>query len=160
MEALQIETLISPRNPQFMSCFISSKLRPNPNYFSFYPHLRAFFSAASNPVSTLRSRAVGVRVGLSDAQLKQNWLASLSCPFPQRTSTSTTSTAPYLGDGESSGSNAGSNWVIGVDPDTSGALALLKGDDSPDSVQVILLLFFLYVWHLALAVAGLRVFGF
>lgn len=32
--------------------------------------------------------------------------------------------------------NVGSNWVIGVDPDVSGALALLKIDESGCSAQV------------------------
>lgn len=84
-----------------------------------------------------------VRVGLSDAQLKENWLASLSCPFPQGEGTSTaTATATYFGNGEPDRvTNAGSDWVLGVDPDTSGALAILKGDDFTSPAQVIVINF-------------------
>lgn len=50
--------------------------------------------------------------GILEAQLKMDWLESLSCPFP--------CTKPL-----------NSGWVIGVDPDTSGALALLKPNQPP-----------------------------
>ncbi|CAI9106166.1 OLC1v1005246C1 [Oldenlandia corymbosa var. corymbosa] len=46
------------------------------------------------------------------AQNKENWLDSLSCPFPNVHK------------------DVGDEWVIGVDPDASGALALLKPDHS------------------------------
>ncbi|XP_047251526.1 Holliday junction resolvase MOC1, chloroplastic isoform X2 [Capsicum annuum] len=50
--------------------------------------------------------------GILENQLKMDWLESLSCPFP------------YTKD-------LNNGWVIGVDPDTSGALALLKPDQPP-----------------------------
>ncbi|KAM3397959.1 Holliday junction resolvase MOC1, chloroplastic isoform X1 [Capsicum galapagoense] len=50
--------------------------------------------------------------GILENQLKMDWLESLSCPFP------------YTKD-------LYNGWVIGVDPDTSGALALLKPDQPP-----------------------------
>lgn len=49
------------------------------------------------------------------AELKENWLDALSCPFPHE--------------------KHSPEWVIGVDPDVSGAFALLKPDHS---AQVIL----------------------
>ncbi|XP_016505200.1 Holliday junction resolvase MOC1, chloroplastic-like [Nicotiana tabacum] len=51
--------------------------------------------------------------GILEAQLKMDWLESLSCPFQ------------YTKDLNNAG------WVIGVDPDTSGALALLKPNQPP-----------------------------
>lgn len=150
MEALQIR--IRTQHQQSMNSF-SSKLRPNPRSF-FYAHLRAFcaspqpspssiihsFSAPTSPICPLR-RDVSVRVGLSDAQLKENWIASLSCPFPLAEATAT-ATATCFGNGESDRvNNAGSDWVLGVDPDTSGALAILKSDDFASSAQVIVIKF-------------------
>ncbi|XP_048235093.1 Holliday junction resolvase MOC1, chloroplastic isoform X4 [Ricinus communis] len=88
-------------------------------------------SCSSNSATSSRN---SVRVKDSEAevarQLKENWLHSLSCPFNQTESSASKgvdSTAP---------SNVGSNWVIGIDPDLSGALALLKIDDSGCSAQV------------------------
>ncbi|XP_016490038.1 Holliday junction resolvase MOC1, chloroplastic [Nicotiana tabacum] len=51
--------------------------------------------------------------GIVEAQLKMDWLDSLSCPFQ------------YTKDLNNAG------WIIGVDPDTSGALALLKPNQPP-----------------------------
>lgn len=67
--------------------------------------------------SRTNSRA---RVKVSDAQLKDNWLSSLSCPIPPK--------MDPLHDG--------SDWVIGIDPDVSGALALLRTDRVGCSAQV------------------------
>ncbi|XP_030458526.1 Holliday junction resolvase MOC1, chloroplastic-like [Syzygium oleosum] len=61
----------------------------------------------------------------ADAQLKQRWLDSLTCPV-----------AASSGQGDCDGSGSGSDWVIGIDPDLSGALALLKPDESGFSAQV------------------------
>lgn len=62
------------------------------------------------------------------AQLKQNWIDSLSCPFPV--------------DGDNIGSDSGGlDWVLGIDPDTSGALALLKPSDSGCTAQVCVMSF-------------------
>ncbi|KAF3454039.1 hypothetical protein FNV43_RR04486 [Rhamnella rubrinervis] len=129
---------------------LSSKLRPNPTSSFFYAHLRAFCASPPppSPSSVIHSpsatralicpplrRDVRVRVGLSDAQLKENWLASLSCPFPLAEGIAT-ATATYFGNGESDRvNNAASEWVLGVDPDT-GAFSILKGDDFATSAQV------------------------
>ncbi|XP_004228506.3 Holliday junction resolvase MOC1, chloroplastic [Solanum lycopersicum] len=66
------------------------------------------------PAISPRNGVVKARVskGILEAQLKMDWLESLSCPFP--------CTKPM-----------DSGWVIGVDPDTSGALALLKPNQTP-----------------------------
>ncbi|KAI6685427.1 hypothetical protein NL676_031340 [Syzygium grande] len=61
----------------------------------------------------------------ADAQLKQRWLDSLTCPV-----------AASSGQVDCDGSGSGSDWVIGIDPDLSGALALLKSDESGFSAQV------------------------
>lgn len=58
---------------------------------------------------TLRRKGNKVR---SQAQIRENWLDSLSCPFPN------------------ANKDAVSEWVIGIDPDVSGALALLKPDQT------------------------------
>nr|GMD24456.1 Holliday junction resolvase MOC1, chloroplastic-like isoform X1 [Ipomoea batatas] len=47
---------------------------------------------------------------IQKAELKENWLNAISCPFPHE--------------------KPSPEWVIGVDPDVSGALALLKPDQS------------------------------
>ncbi|XP_039004840.1 Holliday junction resolvase MOC1, chloroplastic-like [Hibiscus syriacus] len=57
---------------------------------------------------------------LSAAPLEAGWLDSLSCPPAE----------------DPSRTNADSTWVIGIDPDLSGALALLKTDSSGCSAQV------------------------
>ncbi|KAJ6964756.1 hypothetical protein NC652_002862 [Populus alba x Populus x berolinensis] len=64
------------------------------------------------------------------AQLKQNWLDSLTFPLPDETETTN------LGGDDLTRNNAGTIWVIGIDPDVSGALALLKIDESGCSAQV------------------------
>lgn len=61
----------------------------------------------------------------ADAQLKQRWLDSLTCPV-----------AASSGQVGCDGGGLGSDWVIGIDPDLSGALALLKPDESGFSAQV------------------------
>ncbi|XP_058079027.1 Holliday junction resolvase MOC1, chloroplastic isoform X1 [Magnolia sinica] len=71
------------------------------------------------------------RLPVSNSQLKEKWLDSLSCPFVERDGD--------LGiDGVvTPGSDVGPEWVVGIDPDVSGALALLKVDgDSGVSAQV------------------------
>eukprot|EP00268_Persea_americana_P060725 TRINITY_DN7605_c0_g1_i2.p1 TRINITY_DN7605_c0_g1~~TRINITY_DN7605_c0_g1_i2.p1 ORF type:complete len:266 (+),score=55.37 TRINITY_DN7605_c0_g1_i2:158-955(+) len=71
--------------------------------------------------------SVGVRV--SGSQLKENWLDSLSCPLMEKGS--------HLGfDGDEADSAAASECVIGIDPDISGALAVLKGNGVGFSAQV------------------------
>ncbi|KAK2977539.1 hypothetical protein RJ640_018181 [Escallonia rubra] len=71
------------------------------------------------------------RAKASDAQLKETWLDSLTYPLPVKPVTFSGGTE------EPPPSNSGSKWVIGVDPDACGALALLKTDeDSCCSAQI------------------------
>jgi hypothetical protein len=74
--------------------------------------------------------AARVRVSSStDSVPKDSWLASLSCPLPRKHEPDLDS---HSGSGEVvAGSGSGSEWIIGVDPDVSGALALLRPDKSP-----------------------------
>ncbi|XP_039024138.1 Holliday junction resolvase MOC1, chloroplastic-like isoform X2 [Hibiscus syriacus] len=80
------------------------------------------FSSSSRlvPLSSSSSSTTKNNLKLSSAPLKAGWLDSLSCP-PDEDPTRT---------------NADSTWVIGIDPDLSGALALLKTDSFGCSTQV------------------------
>ncbi|OMO89092.1 hypothetical protein CCACVL1_08024 [Corchorus capsularis] len=106
---------------QYMNS-LSSKLKP---LFSSSSSSRAIvhFSSFSVPLTpSAPKRRVRARnsVRLSAdvaAALKEEWLDSLSCPLPESQDDPTQI-------------NADINWVIGVDPDLSGALALLKPDPS------------------------------
>ncbi|KAL5160073.1 Holliday junction resolvase MOC1, chloroplastic [Glycine soja] len=71
------------------------------------------------------------RVKASDTQFKENWLASLSNPFPEKTHL-------LNGEHEPTHQNDGSKWVLGIDPDVSGAVALLKTHGSVCSAQDVL----------------------
>ncbi|KAL0435311.1 UNVERIFIED_CONTAM: hypothetical protein Sradi_0239000 [Sesamum radiatum] len=63
------------------------------------------------------------KVSLDAHQLRLNWLDSLSCPLPENDENRDAK--------DSDCCSAVSDWVIGVDPDLSGALAVLKPDNSP-----------------------------
>lgn len=67
---------------------------------------------------------------ISQAQLRENWLDSLSCPFPQKIDYSNGNGSDLLNFHGNGSANLGPQWVIGVDPDASGAVALLKPDHS------------------------------
>ncbi|KAL4611454.1 hypothetical protein ACB092_08G124500 [Castanea dentata] len=144
MEALQFHFQISPHHHQqlnqpnfFMNSHsISSKLlKPTANHF--------FISTSSSLTSLTNSdhktpppktqkpalstnasrvRAVKTSQAHEHAQLKENWLDSLTCPLNANgASTPTNATA--------------SNWVIGVDPDIHGALALLNFNTLHSSIS-------------------------
>ncbi|CAL5428187.1 unnamed protein product [Camellia sinensis] len=137
MEALQIRRQPVPTDLHLMNS-ISGKFRATIGLTS--AKLRCF-CASSSPNSTstkqqlTRRKSVltsngKVRANASDAQLKENWLHSLSCPFPENL-------FPLNGEVVNiCQSNSDSNWVIGIDPDVSGALALLKTDHLGCSAQV------------------------
>ncbi|GMI81627.1 Monokaryotic Chloroplast 1 [Hibiscus trionum] len=90
---------------------LASKLN-KPLLFSSSSRLVPFSSS-----STARNNSLK----LSAAPLEAGWLDSLSCCPPADDPTRT---------------NADSTWVIGIDPDLSGAMALLKTDSSGCSAQV------------------------
>ncbi|RDX62969.1 Holliday junction resolvase MOC1, chloroplastic, partial [Mucuna pruriens] len=148
MESLQFTPQSHQPQPQhhFMNK-LSPKFKPTIS-FSFSIHIRAFCafssssssSSSSSPSPTLtqtqnlsdpqiivpdRKR----RVKASDAQFKENWLASLSYPFPEKTHL-------LNGEHDPTHQNDGSKWVLGIDPDVSGAVALLKTNGSVSSAQV------------------------
>lgn len=102
---------IHPQNNYIlMNTFISSKLTK----------FRGIYTC---PFAQNRRTSVVRAAKVCDAaQLKQNWLDSLT--FPPLHDLTTTQT------------NADSEWVLGVDPDLSGALAVLKTDQSGCSAQV------------------------
>lgn len=87
----------------------------------------------------------GVRVRLSDSEFRENWLSSLSSPL-----------AVKCGEMEDGGDAApgkiagGSGWVLGIDPDVRGALAVLKGDGPDISAQVAFLILFLLFFCLGM----------
>ncbi|KAL0389281.1 UNVERIFIED_CONTAM: Holliday junction resolvase MOC1, chloroplastic [Sesamum calycinum] len=63
------------------------------------------------------------KVSLDAHQLRLNWLNSLSCPLPENDENRDAK--------DSDCCSTVSDWVIGIDPDLSGALAVLKPDNSP-----------------------------
>lgn len=144
MEALQSHFQISSHHHQqlnqpnfFMNSHsLSSKLlKPTANHF--------FFSTSSSLKSLTNSdhktpppktqkpalstnasrvRAVKTSQAHEHAQLKEKWLDSLTCPLNANgASTPTNATA--------------SNWIIGVDPDIHGALALLNFNTLHSSIS-------------------------
>ncbi|XVE78982.1 hypothetical protein DITRI_Ditri14bG0021900 [Diplodiscus trichospermus] len=98
---------------------LSSKLVP---FFAFPLSL-----TPNLPLSSSTRRRVSatnsLKLSANAAALKEGWLDSLSCPSPD------TREDPIS-------TSSDSCWVIGVDPDLSGALALLKTDSSGCSAQV------------------------
>ncbi|KAJ6845797.1 uncharacterized protein M6B38_285710 [Iris pallida] len=82
--------------------------------FAASPPLRLKAGASGSPATLLRAPV---------SDLKVNWLDSLSCPFHD-------SGRREIEEREGFGTQSGSGWVIGIDPDASGALALLKDGDT------------------------------
>ncbi|KAH1067107.1 hypothetical protein J1N35_032094 [Gossypium stocksii] len=100
---------------------LSSKLY-KPLLFSSSSKLIPFSSSSLSSSSTRVSSSNSLK--LCAAPLEAGWLDSLSCPSPHTAADDPTRT------------NSDSPWVIGIDPDLSGALALLKCDSSGSSAQV------------------------
>ncbi|KAL1555174.1 Holliday junction resolvase MOC1, chloroplastic [Salvia divinorum] len=140
--------LTFPAKPQFlMSPSIAFRPAP-PLLFCFTPAASRFFanSASASATTTTpheletltvpetstskksrfdagtKSSARGKKVLIDAQQLKLNWLESLSCPKSENDGIQ----APN----DSEPGNADTRWVVGVDPDLSGALAVLKPDNS------------------------------
>lgn len=136
MESLQF----TPQSYQLQFHFMN-KLSPKFKATISSIHFRTFCDSSSSPSTTLtqtqnpsdpqiivpnRKRRVKAS---SDTQFKENWLASLSYPFPEKTHL-------LSGEHEPTHQNDGSKWVLGIDPDVSGAVALLKTHGSVCSAQV------------------------
>ena len=107
---------------------LSSKLKP---IISFRSFCASSLSQTQNPeiIVPVRKRRV-VSSSSSDAQLKDNWLASISYSSPVN------STHFLSEDQNLTPKIEGSKWFLGIDPDVSGAVALLKMHDSVCSAQV------------------------
>ncbi|KAG1338322.1 Holliday junction resolvase MOC1, chloroplastic [Cocos nucifera] len=103
-----------------ISANFPSKLRFTPAIFTslFSPSLVSKdihrLAPTANSSTCEGSSRVRARVAVPDSQLKEDWLSSLSFPFPD----------------EELRRGSGSEWVVGIDPDVHGALALLKADGS------------------------------
>ncbi|XWS73637.1 hypothetical protein CRYUN_Cryun02cG0145500 [Craigia yunnanensis] len=108
--------------PKSLLSSSSSKLIP---FSSFSLSLTQNHHPSSSTSRTRRRVSARNCLNLSaDAvTLKEGWLESLSCPLPDS------------GEGPTR-TNADSSWVIGIDPDLSGTLALLKTDSSGCSALV------------------------
>ncbi|KAL7151943.1 hypothetical protein ABFS83_04G065600 [Erythranthe nasuta] len=76
-----------------------------------------------SPNGSKRSSARDKKVNIDANQLRLNWLDSLSCPWPDSDKNRASE--------DSDSCNADSGWVVGIDPDLSGALAVIKPDNSP-----------------------------
>ncbi|XP_052197836.1 Holliday junction resolvase MOC1, chloroplastic [Diospyros lotus] len=132
METLQIQPPLQPANPYSMNS-IPSKFGSKLGFRC--PTIRRFCVVSSpNLAPTTAKERKGRRKSValesngrakakvSDAQLKENWLASLSCPLPDKLNGQDVLHVCSR--------NSDSPWIIGIDPDVSGALALLKTDGS------------------------------
>ncbi|KAM6576819.1 hypothetical protein CsatB_028656 [Cannabis sativa] len=134
--------------PFSVSPYFPSKFRLTTAWFSLSSHLTTFSpSSPTPPAHKIHCLATPlkptcppkprVKVKASEAELKENWLASLSCPLPRDFGTSHSEAKEEEEEGsDSDPRNAGSDWVIGIDPDLSGALAVLKSDDPECPAQV------------------------
>ncbi|XP_042380542.1 Holliday junction resolvase MOC1, chloroplastic-like isoform X1 [Zingiber officinale] len=81
--------------------------------------------------STVLAHSTRVRIGPTDAALlKEEWLDSLSFPFSERVR----QVVPAAEEEAESG-DCVAGWTVGIDPDGSGAVALLKPDASGYSAQ-------------------------
>ncbi|KAL2540948.1 hypothetical protein Adt_01926 [Abeliophyllum distichum] len=83
-------------------------------------------STSNSPPNCIRKVSTRASKIIDAQQLKLNWLDSLSCPFLDENENKCLKNSDFGNAGSES-----SGWVMGIDPDISGALALLKPDDSP-----------------------------
>lgn len=145
METFKIrpQILQSPK-PQFMNSLLP-RLKANFSLIPSISYLKPFCTTNSltSPHGLRRSScssdggtsrdSVKARATVAEAarRLKEDWLDSLSCPCPDNQTQ-----LSACGGADPVQNNVGPEWVIGIDPDISGALALLKIDESGCSAQV------------------------
>ncbi|KAH9790295.1 Holliday junction resolvase MOC1 [Citrus sinensis] len=98
-----------------MTTFVSSKIRTVCTY-PFAQHGRTLLVRAAAAGDTTKAAVA--------AQMKQNWLDSLTFP------------PLHVHDLTANQTNADSQWALGIDPDLSGALAVLKSDHNGCSAEV------------------------
>ncbi|XP_026424483.1 Holliday junction resolvase MOC1, chloroplastic-like [Papaver somniferum] len=122
VQIIPTQTLSSPT---FIMNKISATISTKIPIFSSKSRLFSDSSVDLNGTGNCRNRVLRVSSKVKDkvssAELKEKWLTSLSTP---------------LHDESESNDKRLVEWVIGVDPDVSGALALLRSDDFGCSVQV------------------------
>ncbi|PIN17475.1 hypothetical protein CDL12_09876 [Handroanthus impetiginosus] len=146
MEVIAAQNHQFPPKPQcLMTTPLSSKLSP-PLLLRLTPAACRLFATTSAATTTVgdpevvtiseplkpKPRPNGSRrgttrdkkVGLDVRQMKLNWLDSLSCPFPDNCRNRVSEVSEC--------GSVDSGWVLGVDPDISGALAVLKPDNSAE----------------------------
>ncbi|CAK9138810.1 unnamed protein product [Ilex paraguariensis] len=138
MEFLSLQHQPLSSDPNFMnpiSCKLTPTLRIISTKFRLFSTSSPNLTTTQTPIreenciKTSLSGNTRVKAKVLDTQLKENWLDSLTCPFPEKLLRS---------DRDSNGqpSNEKSGWVMGIDPDVHGALAVLKTDCSGCSAQV------------------------
>ncbi|XP_071722990.1 Holliday junction resolvase MOC1, chloroplastic-like [Rutidosis leptorrhynchoides] len=116
------EVFISKLKPKTLSSFFTSS-----NFKLLCTTTATTINSISDEIVTRPKKSrvstrVKVKITVADAGVfKEKWLESLSYPLPQKEEGSET---------DPSSNNAGSDWVLGIDPDVSGALAVLRPDDS------------------------------
>lgn len=122
--------LLNPQPQAHYMNSLSSKLKPLVSSSSSkllpFPSFSCSLTPNHQPSSSTRRRVSTrncLKLSADAATLKEGWLDSLSCPLPDSEEDPTRT-------------NADSSWVIGIDPDLSGALALLKTDSSGCSARV------------------------
>ncbi|CAN1145170.1 Holliday junction resolvase MOC1, chloroplastic [Linum perenne] len=110
--------------------------------FMRFPGVKPFFCNAFSSAIPPTKRGCAFRViahlkattaAAEVARLKENWLDSLTCPLPVLVEEEVLSSTDT---GADSSTASGSNWIVGIDPDLSGAIALLKTEESICSAQV------------------------
>ncbi|KAI3814283.1 hypothetical protein L1987_19034 [Smallanthus sonchifolius] len=89
--------------------------------------LSNWFSTSCPKLCTSTSGKINAVNSGSAAELKEQWLNSLNCPPLLK------ETEPQI---DQEATNVDSQWVIGIDPDVSGAMAVLKTYDLGSSAQV------------------------
>lgn len=96
-----------------------------------------YFSTSLPKLCTSRTGKIEAISRVSADELKEQWLNSLTCPpLITETENQILQHEEGCGNDEVLSSNIDSQFVIGIDPDVSGALAVLKTDDSVCSAQV------------------------
>lgn len=114
---------------------IPTHLRPATSTLVSFRIFRRFCAPAEKDCGVKRGAAAGggagVRVRLSDSKFRENWLSALTSPLVVKCGEMEDG-----GDGAPGKIAGGSGWVLGIDPDVGGALAVLKGDGPDISAQV------------------------
>ncbi|CAH1427249.1 unnamed protein product [Lactuca virosa] len=124
-------------SPKFMTPIFSCNLRAITTTLCLRSIVSERFSTSLPKLCTPRSAKIKAISKVSADELKEKWLYSLTCPPPlKETENPIPENDVSRGNEDVPTSNSRSQWVIGIDPDVSGALAVLKTDDLGYSAQV------------------------